>query len=665
MYREEASRFWPKMHLEVMPRARRFALLLLPALAWAACDSNSVLLRRGDGGAGASGAAGASGTSGSTGGASGAGGGGGAAGTTSGGDGSVSAGTTGGAAGAGGAVGTGGGASGGTGGGDASGTGGGGLGGGDASGSGGGSGGFGGGGASGSGGSGGQAGSLQCDDDPAVADCTSAPGCETTLGTDTDCAGCGDRSCAIANTLFSCTSANRCTSAVCAVGYANCDRTSPDCEAIIPAGGATCAPTYRGSVKYVTIRYGSAAAAIATSGSFFFGGVFTGTVSFGTPAAPDVRMAAPGDVDGFITRFNADGSYAWTRAFQNSGGVDIFGREAPMTINGLAATADGGVVAVGSYSGTIDLDPGVAVESHQTMGFGRRESFVVKLAADGSFAWGGTFASQSVDSPSDVGGVAVDGAGGVYVAGWYAGDVDLDPSAGTEVHSSRWSGQAATAGALVKLTPAGKLSWVQSSDAGACVPAAASITLATDGTIWTVGVVGEGSCPGGSIVASFAPDGASRGYWPIGFAARSIASGPNGSLYIGGGAWGFLDFDPGPGEARRWLGARSSSGGFIVKLAADGTYLWDQTLAGGEVVAVAGTPDGGVIGLGPLGVTKLNADGTAGWTFSSGLFPVTVASFGTGFVVSGSNGFNESDMDPGPGVDVVGNITLYLSRFNF
>jgi hypothetical protein len=513
---------------------------------------------------------------------------------------------------------------------------------------------------------------TQCDD-PTFADCTAAPGCETMLGTDTNCAGCGDRSCAIANTLFSCRSANGCTSAPCAVGYANCDRASPDCEAIISAGAASCAPTYLGSVKYVTIRYGSAAAAIATDGSFFFGGVFTGTVSFGTPAAPDVRMTAAGDVDGFITKFDADGSYVWTRTFTNSGGVDIYGREAPMTIIGLAATTDGGVVAVGSYSGTIDLDPGDAIESHQTMGFGHREAYVVKLAADGSFAWGGTFAGQGIDAEGDVGGVALDGAGGVYVAGSYAGEVDLDPGAGVEVHSSRWpaTGEAISTGMLLKLTPAGQLSWLETPDTGACVLAAGSITLASDGAIWTVGGAPQGSCPDGSIIASYGPDGAPRGTWAMGnsidssTSPRSIAPGPNGSVYIGGSAWGLPDFDPGPGVARRFAGGLSSpGGGFIVKLASDGTYLWDQTVVDGEVLAVAGTPDGGVIGLGTLGVTKLNADGTAGWTFSSGTFPGTVVSSGTNFVVTGSNG-NESDMDPGRGVDVVGDLTLYLSRFNF
>jgi hypothetical protein len=269
---------------------------------------------------------------------------------------------------------------------------------------------------------------------------------------------------------------------------------------------------------------------------------------------------------------------------------------------------------------------------------------------------------QSVDSFSGLGGVVVDGAGGVYVAGSYAGDADLDPSAGTEVHSSRDSWGAATSGALVKLTPAGKLSWVQSPDTGACVPAATSVTLAADATIWTVGGAGQGPCPAGSIVASFAADGSPRAVLPIEFPARSITSGSNGSVYIGGGASGFVDFDPGPGVARRLLGVRGS--GFIVRLASDGRYLWDQTLAGGEVLALAGAPDGGVIALGSLGVAKLNADGTAGWTFRSGMYPGTVASSATGFAVTGSNGY-EFDIDPGRGVDVVGGLTLYLSRFDF
>jgi len=324
---------------------------------------------------------------------------------------------------------------------------------------------------------------------------------------------------------------------------------------------------------------------------------------------------------------------------------------------------------VGYYTDNIDLDPGPAVESHETMAFRQHESFVVKLAADGSFAWGGTFASQSVAASGDAGAVVIDGAGAAYVSVGYFGTVDLDPSAGSAVHSSYSSELATSAAALVKLTPAGKLAWVQSTeDTGSCVPAGGPLALATDGTILVLG--GDASCTDGAAIASYRPDGTLRGYAGLGgLPAVSIAAGANGSVYIGGGAGIFADLDPGPGVARRLVGVIHpgggySPGGFIVKLGSDGSYLWDRTLVGEAVVAVAGAPDGGVIGLGSLGVTKLNADGTAGWTFSSGTFPGTVVSSGTGFVVSGSAAY-ESDLDPGPGTDIVGDLDLYLSRFNF
>ena len=520
--------------------------------------------------------------------------------------------------------------------------------------------------------------------DVSYADCTSAPGCETPLGTATDCAFCGDPACTIANTLLTCRSANGCTSAACAVGYANCDHGSPDCETVI-ATGASCLPMYLGSVGYVTIRYASAAAAIGPDGSIFFGGIFQGTVSFGTPAAPDVRVTTPGDDYGFITKFNADGSYAWTQAFPATGESTL--------ITGLAATADGGVVAVGDYQGTIDLDPGAGVQSHQTMALAQfSEAFVVKLAGDGSFVWGGTLAQQSFDSASNTAGVAIDGTGAIYVAGWYSGDVDFDLGPGTRVHTSRVTGggdtgEAADAAALVKLTPDGELSWVQTNDGGACVPMPGAIAVATDGEIWVLGGQTDyGVClppaEGNSGVVAFAaygPDGTPRGYWGIGGVSslmwpRSIAAGPNGSVYIGGGAWGFPDLDPGSGMVTRLAGT-PIAGGFILEVASDGSYLWDRTIADGEVDAVAGAPDGGVIGLGQYGapvgtqadvyVTKLDADGTAAWTFSSGEIAGTVVSSGNVFVVTGSNGNSMSDMEPGPGVDVIDGATLYLSRFQF
>ena len=59
-----------------------------------------------------------------------------------------------------------------------------------------------------------------------------------------------------------------------------------------------------------------------------------------------------------------------------------------------------------------------------------------------------------------------------------------------------------------------------------------------------------------------------------------------------------------------------TSGGFILKLGSDGSYRWVQTFGGGvkdggSIISVAGTPDGGAVGIGVLpegaGVMKLNA----------------------------------------------------------
>ena len=238
------------------------------------------------------------------------------------------------------------------------------------------------------------------------------------------------------------------------------------------------------------------------------------------------------------------------------------------------------------------------VESHQTMLFGHREAFVVKLAADGSFAWGGTFASQSIDAGGDAGGVAIDGAGDVFVAGYYAGEVDLDPSAGTALHTSRSSGSAAVAGALVKLTPAGKPSWVQSMEdsGGACPPPARSPwpLMARSGR----GIQG-GWCPTRFQHRFLWPDGSPRGYWG-GSGRRFIAAGLNGSVYVGGSAWGFPDFDPGPGVARRLVAHH-----FYRRLHRKAGIRREVPLGsddpGGGILSVAGTPDGGVIGLGYLG----------------------------------------------------------------
>jgi hypothetical protein len=510
---------------------------------------------------------------------------------------------------------------------------------------------------------------VQCNG-AGTAHCAGDIGCDTMLGTDLNCAGCGDRSCAIANTLLSCRSANACTSAVCAPGFANCDTTSPDCEAGF-AAGATCLPTYLGTTPLATQSQNDAAAAVGTDGSFFVAGSFSGTVDFDPSAGQDIRATAtPDDTDGFITKINADGSYGWTRTFAGRGA---------MSLHGLGAAAGGAIVAVGSYTDTVDLDPGSGADLHQTGMVSQQDALVVKLAADGSFVWGKTFAGTDFNSVGDALRVAVDGADAVYAVGTFTNTVDFDPGPGTAVHTA-----AQQTAMLVKLTAAGAFSWVQTVGDGACADSLDSVAVATDGSVWGTGDAETGpgcayssqfatAFSGDLVIVSYSAAGASRGLWTLGGGsvlvnAAGVAAGPNGSVYVGGASAGVIDLDPGPGVANRWAG--DSPGGFILKLGSEGGFNWAQAIPGLSVNSIASTADGGVLGAGSSSgafVTKLNSDGTSAWTFlfgGPGSGAQTVAAQGGSFVVAGTSS-GSGDFDPGAGIDVVFGDIIYLSRFSF
>ncbi len=499
--------------------------------------------------------------------------------------------------------------------------------------------------------------------------CAGNAGCETPLGTAVNCAACGDPSCAIANTLVTCGSANACATAVCAPGFGNCDGAGPDCEASL-AAGASCFPAYLGTAAFATQSLDAVATTFGTDGSVFVAGAFTGMVDFDPTAGEDLRVTAvPGDTDGFITKLNADGSYAWTRTFVGAGA---------MSLRALAASSGGAVVAVGSYSGTVDLDPGTGIDMHQTTN-SIKDALAVKLAADGSLVWGKTFPGWN-HSPSAEGvGVAVDAADAVYMAGSFTGDVDFDPGPDMVLGT----GASTPSTMVVKLTAAGDFSWLETVGNGGCAANLSSVAVGTDGSVWGVGwAVLGGNCvlpsqpiPSAgyaALIVSYSAAGVARGLWtlegPFVDGTLSVAAGPNASVYIGGSANGTVDLDPGPGEARRWMGG--FIGGFIMNLGSDARFNWAAALPGETITSVAATVDGGVLGAGstnPGFVTKLNGDGTSGWSFAIGqigITPMALAARGSRFAVAGaSKGYN--DLDPGAAVDLVSGNVLFLSRFNF
>jgi hypothetical protein len=504
------------------------------------------------------------------------------------------------------------------------------------------------------------------------ADCRAGDdGCETQLGTDDDCGDCGDKSCQLANTLFTCSQgAAPCDAALCAPGFANCSTTSPDCEASFATTPApACVPRYIDTFPIAPGVLDSNLTAIALDGSTYLAGVWNGTVDFDPSAGRDIRTSS--DQDGFLTKFNADGSYAWTA---------VLGGRGWNNITGLATTPTGAVVVAGAYSDSIDLDPSAVSKILQTATIDQTEPYFVELTPTGQLAWSGSFQGAPAAAYGSGPSVAADATGGVFLAGVYNGTFDFDPGSAVLSHTS-----SSDAGMLVKLSAAGALQSARFYDNGDCTAALHSVTVASDGNAWAVGTVGTGTrCPidprvsaidgqASVFIVKHDASNAPLGKWVIGPSETSlavaVAAGRDGAIYVGGNT-GPTDFDPGPGVARRWLG--TYSGGFILALDAAGGFRWVRTVVDGSVQALTAAPDGGVVALasqnGLWFATRVNPDGGAIWSFQSGgasaTSPLSLASGAGRLAISGYS-TGSVDMDPGPDLDLVYGDIAFVSRFAF
>ena len=157
--------------------------------------------------------------------------------------------------------------------------------------------------------------------------------------------------------------------------------------------------------------------ALDRSGNIVVGGSYRDSVDF-DPGSGTAMLPTNGG--GFITKLNNSGGLVWARALERVGSSSL------LSMNGLALDAANSVYATGYFSGTIDLDPSATISTRTSAG--GTDVFVVKLTATGSFGWSESFGGTGDDGGS---GIAVDTAGDVYLAGYYYGTVDFDPTTGT------------------------------------------------------------------------------------------------------------------------------------------------------------------------------------------------------------------------------------------
>jgi hypothetical protein len=227
--------------------------------------------------------------------------------------------------------------------------------------------------------------------------------------------------------------------------------------------------------------------------------------------------------DGFD--YGIGGPYAITKGLH--GWARTWGAGGQDRGYGVATDSAGGIYVTGSYYYNVDFDPGPGQDMHNSNG--NRDSFISKFNSNGDFQWARTW-----DDNASFGGggndIATDSQNNVVVAGYFYGtDVDFDPGAGQDLHTSLGTGGDAY---ITKFDSDGNFLWART----------------WGGTDW------------------------------LDDAALGIAVDGSDNVYASGGFLDSVDFDPGAGDdTHASVGYRDI---FLTKFDPGGNHLWAQTFGG-------------------------------------------------------------------------------------
>lgn len=321
-------------------------------------------------------------------------------------------------------------------------------------------------------------------------------------------------------------------------------------------------------------------------------------------------------------------SFLWAKSFGGSG--NDWG-------NAIATDPSGNVYTTGSFSDTVDFDPGPGTFTLPSAG---SESFISKLDAAGNFIW-----AKKLGVDASGMSINIDGSGNILTTGLFNGIADFDPGPATYT--------LAAAGPYLdifisKLDASGNFVWAKQIN-GTANDIAHSLTLDALGNVYTTGAY-NGTAdfdPGPSSYTLYSAassqnfvlklDASGNFVWTKQFSVTgyskgySIALDASGNVYTTGHFKGTADFDPGPATSTL-ASVGNSMDIFVSKLDAAGNFVWVKQMGG------TGLDDGHAISL-----------DAAGNVYCTGYFSGT------------------ANFDPGPGTYTLtsgGTQNMFISKLN-
>ncbi len=105
-----------------------------------------------------------------------------------------------------------------------------------------------------------------------------------------------------------------------------------------------------------------------------------------------------------------------------------------MIVKGIASDTDGSTVAVGYFTETVDFAPGADIYNLKSTGAG--DIFIAKYAKEGKLVYAYGLGATGFSTNEVANGIAIDGAGNVYITGSFNKTIDFDPGPGAAVLSA-------------------------------------------------------------------------------------------------------------------------------------------------------------------------------------------------------------------------------------